>query len=463
MRFLVGVLLGVTAVAVPAKIAIPIKQRADPTGDINVYGFLQGINYTLVQFGAVALPSYPELVAQADAIVTSGRTRKQRRATWHWGSNYLSPPPDAPNDPSRGLLTIGTQVPGRVEQDFEAIYDTSTADLYVPGPTCGIEQGCLGTVKYNNGGIFMGTGSAISYGSTHLAQGYDYKDNVTVGAMTAKFTGILSLTSAAGLPHSFGNTNARVGMAFSSMSQSRSATFFETLMFQDPEMVPEFSFFHGRPGTSTEWSGELTIGGHDANFINGPTTSLTLLSKYHWAVKLSGIFTLQPVSRAIDLAGRALVDTASSTISMPREAAATVFADVPHAFPILPAAGTGQQHASIGYVAPILWAFPCVNLYMLKMNLELDGTNFTVNAGDLNGGRLVPGMLALAPTNGPLADAIAGNVQYCIANIVGIDIRVSYSTDPLYLLGIPFLKNWYVTLSYAGDGSIRIAKAVDEA
>ena len=92
-----------------------------------------------------------------------------------------------------GPVTVGASKP----QIFGTDFDTSSADFFIPGPSCGTAQGCPATIKYDQGGIDEHNTTSVTYGSGMIT-GENYFDTVTVAGLTAKNTNIVSLTSAEG-------------------------------------------------------------------------------------------------------------------------------------------------------------------------------------------------------------------------------------------------------------------------
>jgi hypothetical protein len=89
-----------------------------------------------------------------------------------------------------GSGTVGSQT-------FTFDFDTGSSDTFVPGPSCGTAQGCVGTTKYNQGGVDEGNTTSITYGSGAVS-GENYYDSVTIAGLTATHQNVISLTEATG-------------------------------------------------------------------------------------------------------------------------------------------------------------------------------------------------------------------------------------------------------------------------
>lgn len=160
--------------------------------------------------------------------------------------------------------------------------------------------------------------------------------------------------------------------------------------------------------------------------------------------------------------GQAIVDTGTTLVLAPTAAAAAIFMLVPESFPISLDGSSDQT----------FYAYPCSMPASFIPTLQFSGRAFSINPADFNFGTLTSdfarllGDEALAvrlDTKGQgayAADSSYVAVQMCVAAIVGTDVSPQ---GDLFVVGDPFLKNWYTTFSYAGAGgqpSVSFAQAV---
>lgn len=110
-----------------------------------------------------------------------------------------------------GKGTVGTQ-------SFTFDFDTGSSDTFVPGPSCGTDQGCVGTTKYAQTGKDQGNTTSITYGSGQVT-GENYLDSLTVAGLTATNQNIISLTDSEGFANSA--SDGLVGMAFPAIANSK--------------------------------------------------------------------------------------------------------------------------------------------------------------------------------------------------------------------------------------------------
>lgn len=126
-----------------------------------------------------------------------------------------------------GPMQVGS---GSTEQVFTVVFDTGSADIFIPGPQCTSNAGCPYNIHYNEGGTSKHRTTTVDYGSGFI-EGNDYTDTINIAGLTATNQGFISLTQAEGF-----NTSAAeglLGMAFTSLAASGFTTFFENLMAQD--------------------------------------------------------------------------------------------------------------------------------------------------------------------------------------------------------------------------------------
>jgi hypothetical protein len=287
-----------------------------------------------------------------------------------------------------GTGTIGSQ-------SFTFDFDTGSSDTFVPGPSCGTAQGCVGTTKYDEDGTNLGNTTTITYGSGEVT-GENYLDSLTVAGLTATNQNIISLTDAEGFADSA--SEGLIGMAFESIAESKEPPFFFTLINEGKVSPTEFSFYLGRNASGTGQDSELTLGGRDSSKYTGATTSVPLTNQTYWQVAVDGATVDSNAVSGTD--GEAAIDTGTTLIVAPTAAALAIFSQVLGAIPL-----------DLGSM--ILFAFPCAS--SPDIALTFAGTDFEVNPLDLNFGLLTTD-LGL-----DLGDNILTGL-YCVAGIAGADL-----------------------------------------
>lgn len=167
--------------------------------------------------------------------------------------------------------------------------------------------------------------------------GENYFDSVTVAGLTAKHQNVISLSTATGFSGS--DASSLMGMAFSTIANSKQPTYFETLMSQGTVSNTEFSFFLGRNADGNGDSSELTLGGRDSSKYTGSVTMVPVIQKDYWRVALDkvvvngksallGALGLDPTK------GQAAIDTGTTLIIAPTLATFSIYGRIPGAIPI---------------------------------------------------------------------------------------------------------------------------------
>ncbi|KAK5123298.1 hypothetical protein LTR85_002728 [Meristemomyces frigidus] len=423
---------------------VPLPKRAAfarSTGTLDTTAYLANLNHTIQKYSGKSLRSY--------GISAKHKRQSAKEALTDQISN------------GEDELYYG---PGSVgaESGFTFDFDTGSADTFIPGPSCGTAQGCVGTVKYGNNGTDEGNTTSITYGSGSV-QGENYYDSVTVAGLTAKHQNVISLTQAAGFSSS--NANSLMGMGFQAIAASGQPPYFKTLIDQKQVTTQEFSFYLGRAAgefpapmidksnikNGTGAKSEMTLGGRDTSKFTGTPVQVAVSTPGYWQIPLDGVKVnaIEDLVDQIADKGQAAIDTGTTIILAPLLAATTIFARIPGAIPV-PLALLG------GAVEPILYIYPCA--MSPNVSITFGGTDFAIDPRDFNLGQLTPDFGTLVG-NATLASVLK-KTAYCVAAIAAFDIQPA---ENLYVVGDTFLKNWYSIYSYnAANGSpaVSFAKSV---
>jgi hypothetical protein len=171
------------------------------------------------------------------------------------------------------------------KQAFTFDFDTGSSDTFVPGPTCGSAQGCVGSNKYDNSGKSQGNKTSITYGSGQVT-GNNYLDSITIAGLTATNQNVISLTNATGFANSA--SDGLMGMAFPSIANSKTLPYFFNLINQGKVNPSEFSFYLGRAKSGTAANSEMYLGGRNEAKYTGAFTSVPVTSQTYWQVAIDG-------------------------------------------------------------------------------------------------------------------------------------------------------------------------------
>ncbi|XP_043964446.1 nothepsin [Gambusia affinis] len=212
-----------------------------------------------------------------------------------------------------GEISVGTP-----PQNFSVIFDTGSADLWVPSSYC-VSQACAlhrrfkafeSKTFHHDGRIF-----GIHYGSGHLL-GVMGRDTVKIGEMTIlnqQFGESVYEPDSAFVSAKFDGV---LGLAYQSLAEIQGNPVFDNMLAQNIVDQPVFSFYLSRRTRTSTPEGELLLGGIDEAMYNRPINWLPVTAKGYWQIKMESV-TVQGVSSFCPRGCHAIVDTGTSLIGGP--------------------------------------------------------------------------------------------------------------------------------------------------
>ncbi|KAJ4476867.1 aspartic peptidase domain-containing protein [Lentinula edodes] len=314
-----------------------------------------------------------------------------------------------------GDLAIGT--PG---QGLTFDVDTGSADLWVPSPWCGSSKnhydGSQSSTYVDQGRRF-----AVSYGSG------------TVYGTTASDT--VSIAGTAVLNQTFGvvyresqdfqeyPNDGILGMAFGTISQSRSSTVFETMMKQGKLKWPCFSIHLAR---GQETGSEMCWGCFDPTKATGPISWFPVSHRAYWSIPMSG-FDVAGERTTFDEVIISAIDTGTTFCYFPESVATEIYAKIP-----------GSKDASTTYGSGF-YTYPCIS--KVEIGFLFGDSTFKLHPDDFN-----LGMSMYNPAE-------------CIGGIFAMNAAQWPSN--LAIIGDEFLKSWYSVYDYSNGGRVGFAPSVN--
>ncbi|KAF1314343.1 Aspartic protease, partial [Globisporangium splendens] len=222
-----------------------------------------------------------------------------------------------------GSISIGTPA-----QTFTVVFDTGSANLWVPSKKFGSHA----VYDHTKSSTYkaVGTRFAIQYGSGPVS-GTVSKDTLRVGSLTVANQAFAEITVTSGLGslYSTGKFDGILGLAFDSISENNLPTPFGTLVNNGALDEPVFAFYLGKTDGG---AGELTFGGIDSSRYTGDITYVPVTQKTYWSVNLDSVgvngqqFT--GVTDAIVDSGTSFIYGPASTIdSLASQVGATAYSD----------------------------------------------------------------------------------------------------------------------------------------
>ncbi|GAB9477549.1 Aspartic protease [Globisporangium polare] len=209
-----------------------------------------------------------------------------------------------------GSISLGTPA-----QTFTVVFDTGSANLWVPSKKFGSHA----VYNHAKSSTYKADGStfAIQYGSGPVS-GTVSKDTLRVGALTVANQAFAEITVTSGLGslYSSGKFDGILGLAFDSISENNLPTPFGTLVKNGALDSPVFAFYLGK---SDGAAGELTFGGVDTTRYTGALTYVPVTDKTYWSVNLDSVGVndqqLTGVTNAIVDSGTSFIYGPTDTIS----------------------------------------------------------------------------------------------------------------------------------------------------
>ncbi|XP_050517442.1 uncharacterized protein LOC126892053 [Diabrotica virgifera virgifera] len=186
-----------------------------------------------------------------------------------------------------GEIGIGTP-----PQKFNVIFDTGSADLWVPSSQCPKKldktNACQSHKQYD-------ASKSSTYRANNTKIHFDYgtgnvdavlsEDNVEVGGIVVKNQIFGEATIELNIPK--GNQDGLLGLGSSELSPKNTPTVIENMVQQGLLDKPVFSFYLSQAATGDK--GELVLGGSDPKDYKGDFTYVPISGKPEWQVSAQGI------------------------------------------------------------------------------------------------------------------------------------------------------------------------------
>jgi len=218
---------------------------------------------------------------------------------------------------------VGTVSIGTPPQNFVVIYDTGSANLWVPGTSC--NSSCNGKHIYN-------PAASSTYQPNGQALGITYGSGVMVGFLSADTVTLANVAithqvfgQATGLDAQFQTAtfpfDGILGLAYQSIASDGVVPVFDNLINQGLISSQIFSVY--LDSGSGDSNSALILGGIDSRYYTGPIGYTPVNSQTYYQVTLNGI-----VVKGVETTGcnpcNAAIDTGTSLIAGPSAMAASL-------------------------------------------------------------------------------------------------------------------------------------------
>ncbi|XP_060701052.1 renin [Hemiscyllium ocellatum] len=219
-----------------------------------------------------------------------------------------------------GEISIGTP-----PQNFKVIFDTGSANLWIPSTNCSpIYTACFSHNRYDSSTSRTyeanGQGFAIQYGSGNV-KGFLSQDIVMVANIPV-IQVFAEATALPAYPFIFAKFDGILGMGFRTIAIDNIKPVFERILDQHVLNEEVFSVYYNRDSRGTP-GGEMILGGTDPSYYSGEFHYLNLLKKGYWQIELKGI-SVGGEMLFCRKGCAAIVDTGSSYITGPAAAVSSL-------------------------------------------------------------------------------------------------------------------------------------------
>ncbi|XP_062971508.1 renin [Cynocephalus volans] len=214
-----------------------------------------------------------------------------------------------------GEIGIGTP-----PQTFKVIFDTGSANLWVPSTKCSpLYTACEIHSLYDSSesSTYMenGTEFTIYYGSGKV-KGFLSQDVVTVGGITVTQT-FGEVTELPLIPFMLAKFDGVLGMGFPAQAIGGVTPVFDHILSQRVLKEDVFSVYYGRNSKNSHLlGGEIVLGGSDPQYYQGHFHYVSVSKTGSWQIKMKGV-SVRSATLLCEEGCMAVVDTGASYISGP--------------------------------------------------------------------------------------------------------------------------------------------------
>ncbi|XP_067110284.1 nothepsin [Osmerus mordax] len=317
-----------------------------------------------------------------------------------------------------GVVSLGTP-----EQNFTVVFDTGSADLWVPSSYC-VSEACgvhnkfkaFESSTFNHDGRTFG----IHYGTGHLL-GIMAKETLKISNMTVVNQEFGESVFEPGFMFVMAKFDGVLGLGYPSLASELGNPVFDTIMAQKLVEMPVFSFYLSRSKSTTEPEGELLLGGIDEALFIGQIQWVPVTVKGYWQVQIDNI-KVQGTTTHCAQGCQAIIDTGTSLITGPSHEILSLQQLI------------GATPTSIGE-----YLVDCSRVSSLpQVSFTIAGVEFTLSADSY------------------IRRDMLGDREICFSGFQAVDLPSD--TTSLWILGDLFLMEYY-SIFDRGQDRIGLAKA----
>ncbi|XP_068600957.1 renin [Brachionichthys hirsutus] len=271
-------------------------------------------SHALRRISLKKMPSIRETLRELGVSVEQVLTEMTQRSTD--GSNSGTVPTVLTNYLDTqyfGEISIGSPA-----QMFNVVFDTGSANLWVPSQSCSaFSIACFTHNRYDASKSWThvdnGTGFSIEYASG-IIRGYLSEDVVVVGGIPVVQV-FAEATSLSSMPFIFAKFDGVLGMGYPKVAIDGITPVFDRIMSQHILKEEVFSIYYSRDPNHSP-GGELVLGGTDPNYYTGNFNYMDTKETGKWEIVMKGVSVGTQMLFCTE-GCTAVIDTGSSYITGP--------------------------------------------------------------------------------------------------------------------------------------------------
>ncbi|CAL8276049.1 unnamed protein product [Boreogadus saida] len=301
-----------------------------------------------------------------------------------------------------GEISIGSPA-----QMFNVVFDTGSANLWVPSQSCSpFSTACFTHNRYDGSRsrthIDNGTGFSIQYASGTV-RGFLSEDVVVIGGIPVVQV-FAEATALSAMPFIFAKFDGVLGMGYPNVAIDGITPVFDGIMSQHILKEEVFSVYYSRDPQHSP-GGELVLGGTDPDYYTGTFNYVATEEMGKWEVTMKGVSVGDRIMFCVE-GCTAVIDTGSSYITGPASSVSELMTTI------------GAQLDESGYKVncELVKTLPSVTFHLGGQEYELSHEDYILWQTELEG-------------------------DVCLVTFRGLDVPPP--TGPIWILGANFIARYY--------------------